>query len=107
MLRVIRSARFGQIALGIAGILAIAGSFGLHPEPASAPRFAGARWSAAIISSATHGCPVCLAHRPAPVAALVVTLLGPPDAVGEPQPASVPAVRPTAPLAQDGRAPPV
>jgi len=67
MFRSLRTGRFGQVALLIAGFLAVAGSFGLHPEPERgvAASSAGAKWSALDGSgdNSPHVCLACLAHR--------------------------------------------
>ncbi|HYV41112.1 MAG TPA: hypothetical protein VEO02_04915 [Thermoanaerobaculia bacterium] len=67
MFRALRKARFAQIVLLTAGVLAASGSFGLHPEP----KGSGARvssqtgWNALDRSGVTapHDCLVCLAHK--------------------------------------------
>jgi hypothetical protein len=111
MLRRLRNARFGQVALAIAGLLAIAGSFGLHPEPSGADGVARGRplpgWSvASVVSGGSHGCPACLAHRAAPVARLVVALLAPPAPARACDAAPVATPRVSRSLPHDGRAPP-
>ncbi|HSP93041.1 MAG TPA: hypothetical protein VLU06_00725 [Thermoanaerobaculia bacterium] len=67
MFRVLRKARFAQIVLLTAGILAVSGSFGLHPEPEGrAARVAtGDGWSALDRAGTTapHDCLLCLAHK--------------------------------------------
>jgi hypothetical protein len=111
MLRRLRYTRFGQVVLGIAGVLAITGSFGLHPEPASG---ATARrgtplpgWSeGSAISERSHGCPACLAHRTAPIARLIVALVAPAAPVREGDTAPVAPLHASPPLPHDGRAPP-
>lgn len=68
MLRALRTARCGQVVLWIAGFLAIAGSFGLHPEPDRAASLAPAAplpgWISPLpAGNASHDCLACLAHR--------------------------------------------
>jgi len=67
MFRSLKTARSGQAALLLAGLLAVAGSFGLHPEPerAIAVSAAGAEWSALEdpVEQNPHVCLACLAHR--------------------------------------------
>jgi hypothetical protein len=68
MLRRLRKARFGQIALVIASLLAITGSFGLHPEPgtttAATARDGFVSWHGPQApDGASHDCLACLAHR--------------------------------------------
>jgi hypothetical protein len=111
MFRTSRVARFGQIALLIAGFLAVSGSFGLHPEPegASLSASAGTEWTGlnGFGETGSHVCFACLAHRSIPLPRLSAVVL---------------ALRSTAPAApaaapcrlarleghpREGRAPPV
>ncbi len=87
MLRQLRTARAAQIVLCLAAILAVGGSFGLHPEPGNgALSAAPAGFSAPRITSAPHGCLACLAHG----AALAAPLTGLPLAGAPGAPASLP-----------------
>lgn len=71
MLRQLRTARAAQIVLCLAAILAIGGSFGLHPEPrAGALPASPAGFSTLKIASAPHGCLACLTHGAALAAPL-------------------------------------
>jgi hypothetical protein len=86
MFRSMRRARFGQFALMIAGFLAVAGSFGLHPEPEPAPP-ADTASSAPVWASARpggeapHECLACLAHRSLSLPRLAAVVLQPGSAV--------------------------
>ena len=66
MLRRTRTSRAARLALWLAAALALATSFGLHPEPSGAfgPPSGAAAWTKARIGSpeAAHGCLACLAH---------------------------------------------
>jgi len=81
MFRSLRTARLGRAVLLIAGFLAVAGSFGLHPEPerALAAFAAGAQWGVLNVSSDTntHVCLACLAHRAIWVSRLSSVVLAP------------------------------
>ena len=110
MLRRLRAARFARVALFVAGFLAVAGAFGLHPEPAFEAAASNAALpgfsSASIASAGADACPACLAHRPIPAARLATAINVPLLlSLEAPLPAafSVPA---TPSLAHDGRAPP-
>jgi hypothetical protein len=79
MLRVLRRARFGRIALVLASLLAVTGSLGLHPEPgdvraAPAGFVAG---HAAPSEAGAHDCLACLAHRSVPLTRLSGVVLAP------------------------------
>jgi hypothetical protein len=112
MLQRFRTARLGRAALLFASVFAVAGSFGLHPEPANnlgAPLPAGSApaWTVSIDSgNQTDPCTACLAHRfvsltrlavfsPAGTAAIPLTPLA------QAAPRSL-----SAPRFIDGRAPP-
>jgi hypothetical protein len=43
MFRALRKTRTAQLALLIAGVLAVSGSFGLHPEPGASTALAARR----------------------------------------------------------------
>jgi hypothetical protein len=111
MLRSLRTARFGQTALWIAGVLAITGAFGLHPEPAltdpAAASSARPEIRGAVVSApGADTCPACLAHRPVSAARLATGIDAPAAAI------RVSRLRPAAPLPlhsvlpHEGRAPP-
>lgn len=80
-----RKARFGQLALMIAGFLAISGSFGLHPEPEAAQSVAitGISWNALDQTGETnpHLCVACLSHRSISLPRLAAVVLQPASAV--------------------------
>jgi hypothetical protein len=72
MFHAFRSARLGRAVLLLAAVFAVAGSFGLHPEPASelAPPLAALSQGSAPVWTAAPGsegqtdpCTACLAHR--------------------------------------------
>lgn len=81
MLRALRAARIGKTALWITSLFAIAGSFGLHPEPrflSSAVLCSRIEWTAPVATrEQADGCAACLAHR-------AVALTGLSNAVREP-----------------------
>jgi len=86
MLRSMRRARFGQFALMLAGFLAVAGAFGLHPEPEpalSAPvdSSASVAASARVAGEGPHECLACLAHRGLALPRLAAVVLQPGSAV--------------------------
>ena len=109
MLRRLRTARFGQIALWLAAFLAVTGAFGLHPEPALSATRAGALPAVGhspASSTDTDGCPACLAHRPISASRLWTALDAPlllcrASTVRAPEP-----VRALPALPHEGRAPP-
>jgi hypothetical protein len=110
MLRRLQAARFARVALFVAGFLAVAGAFGLHPEPAFEAAAATAALpgfsSASISSSGPDACPACLAHRPIPAARLATAVNVPLLLLLEaPLTAACPVPAPP-PLPHDGRAPP-
>jgi len=107
-----RTARLGRAILLLAAVFAVAGSFGLHPEPASelaAPPPAGSApsWTASLDgTSGADPCTACLAHR-------FVSLTGPavftPAGTSAIPVAALPPARLlslSAPRFIDGRAPP-
>ncbi len=112
MFQALRTARLGRAALLFAAVFAVAGSFGLHPEPAGdlgafLPVGSAPAWTVAIDSGdRADPCTACLAHRFVSLTRLAVF-----------SPAGTAAI-PLAPLAQaaphslsaprfiDGRAPP-
>jgi hypothetical protein len=80
MFRSSRIARLGRVAALVAGILAVGGSFGLHPEPAaSAPATTHPEWSVsgAGAEAAPHVCLACLAHRSIPLPRLTSVVFTP------------------------------
>jgi hypothetical protein len=78
MLRRMRTAPVARLALCAAGFLAIAASFGLHPEPAGnfgSPQ--GAAWARFATQEATHGCVACLSNGAALASpAFAIPLIG-------------------------------
>ena len=77
----LRNAPLVRAVLLAAGALAVAASFGLHPEPAGGERVAAHRGLAsAHTDEAAHGCTACLSHAPvltAPAAGGTPTRLAP------------------------------
>ena len=59
-----RTSPSARLALLLAAVLALATSFGLHPEPAGSfgPPSGAAAWAKARGPEAVHGCLACLAH---------------------------------------------
>ena len=107
-----RTARLGRAVLLLAAIFAVAGSFGLHPEPdgelaAPLPEGSAPVWSASLDGTAqADPCTACLAHR-------FVSLTGPavfsPAGTSAIPLAALPPARPLplcAPRFIEGRAPP-
>ena len=61
----LRNTPLVRAALLAAGLLAVAASFGLHPEPAGGERVAAHRGlSSAHTDETSHGCTACLKHVP-------------------------------------------
>jgi hypothetical protein len=77
-------ARFGRIVLLVAGLAAVSGSFGLHPEPqdTTAPAGGGIGWVGphTAENSTSHACLACLAHRSVPLPRLSAVILAPQSA---------------------------
>jgi hypothetical protein len=104
-----RITRFGHAVALAAGILAVIGSFGLHPEPESAASPpAQPEWASTTTAdeAAPHACLACLAHRAIPLPRLNAVVF-------VPRPASPAAVSADpVPIARleakprEGRAPP-
>jgi hypothetical protein len=111
MLRACRAARSGRVLLLAAALLALAGSFGLHPEPLAeegVPSSAAPEWSTgASTDSATHGCMACLAHRSVSLSGLAVYVPASDATHAAPPAAAVEPVRVFASRTVDGRAPPL
>lgn len=117
MLSACRAARSGRILLLAAALLAVAGSFGLHPEPGIEGRegregrlasSVAPEWNAGVSADAVaHGCLACLAHRSVSLAGLAVFV--PASNASHPAPPAVPVepVRVLAARTVDGRAPPL
>ena len=82
MLRRIRVLRAAQLALVVAALLAVGGSFGLHPEPSAARvPAAGGEISTIPDVAAPHGCLACMTHGAALVSPLFgILLAGAPSA---------------------------
>ena len=81
MFHAFRAARLGRAALLLAAAFAVAGSFGLHPEPGGDLRAArsvfagssGRAWTAVPDSDGqTDPCTACLAHRSVSLTGLAV-----------------------------------
>ena len=105
-----RRARFGQLALILAGFLAVSGSFGLHPEaePGQAAATAGAGWHAPELGADTnpHACVACLSHRSISLPRPAAVVLQPASAV-TPTLDSAPSLLGRLEVqAREGRAPP-
>ena len=105
-----RKARFGQIALILAGFLAVSASFGLHPElePGQASATAATGWHAPELGAESnpHACVACLSHRSLSLPRPAAVVLQPASAVA---PALDAAPSPLGRLevpAREGRAPP-
>jgi hypothetical protein len=109
MIRSSRIARLGRIAALVAGILAVSGSFGLHPEPvADSTASAQPEWSApgAASEASPHICLACLAHRSIPLPRLSSVVFTPrPVACAAPSAETAPLARLASPP-REGRAPP-
>lgn len=112
MLQAVRVARWSRALLFAAAVVAIAGSFGLHPEPgagvpALSPVAGAPAWTAERPdASTTHGCFACLAHRNVSMPGLAVFAPSAARAVGSAIVGSTRALRLFAPRLGDGRAPP-
>ena len=112
MLQAVRMARWSRVLLFAAALVAIAGSFGMHPEPGAAPpalsTAAGApAWTAdSTDASSTHGCFACLAHRNVSLSGPAVFAPSAARAVGAAVLVPTRALRLFAPRLDDGRAPP-
>ena len=109
MFRLSRISRLARVIALAAGVLAVGGSFGLHPEPDSvSPAPAQDQWATPSTSAETspHACLACLAHRAVPLPRLSAVVFAPRPA----SPASISAD--PVPLARleskprEGRAPP-
>src|SRR6266508_1948045 len=94
MFRALRKARFAQIVLLTAGVLAVSGSFGLHPEPEGSGVRVSSRggWNALDRSgvAAPHDCFLCLAHKSISLPGLSAVVLQPGRAVN-----AIPAAAPS------------
>ncbi len=112
MLQAVRKARFTRVLLFAAALAAIAGSFGLHPEPGAPPRAVSSMpdalsWIAdSPDPSAGHGCLACLAHRDVSLSGLAVFAPAPARAVSSFIAVPTRPLRLFAPRLDDGRAPP-
>jgi len=110
MILSLRIARLGRAAALVAGFLAVAGSFGLHPEPQRVAPAAAveAQWSAPAgnLETSPHVCLACLAHRSIPLPRLSAVDLTPrPAASASPSAAPAPLARLES-HPREGRAPP-
>ena len=82
-----RHSRSARALLLLAGLFMVAASLGLHPEPGLAGGAGSASHSLtarAALSTPSHECPFCLAHRP-------VSLARPAGAVLRPETVVLPA----------------
>src|SRR5262245_52581467 len=87
MLSRLRIARLAHLALGLACLLAVTGSVGLHPEPEgtaenSAVSVTGIWKTPQAPGAPSHGCLACLAHRSIPLTRLFGMVLAPVACVG-------------------------
>ena len=107
----LRTARLAHLALGLACLLAVTGSIGLHPEPDGA----GENRTVSLTGiwkipqppgSASHGCLACLAHRSIPLTRLSGVVLAPVACVGTFSLLPTPRLSARASAPHEGRAPP-
>ncbi len=111
-LRALRAARFARTLLLVAAFIATAGSFGLHPEPESAPAAAVpdsrvATWTAMPSgSSGADACTACLVHRTISLPGLAVFSPAGAPILDSPLVRSARRLRLFHPRLDDGRAPP-
>ncbi|HXM75561.1 MAG TPA: hypothetical protein VN971_02175, partial [Thermoanaerobaculia bacterium] len=109
MLQAVRAARWARILFLAAAFLAVAGSFGLHPEPDTLRPFAASAsaWTATgTAASGAHDCFACLAHRSMSLARLSVFAPTAARSVGASVPLPARRIRLFTPRLDDGRAPP-
>ncbi|MDQ2969919.1 MAG: hypothetical protein M3R34_02160 [Acidobacteriota bacterium] len=109
MLQAVRAARWARVLLLAAAFLAVAGSFGLHPEPDALRPLgtAALAWTATgTAASGAHDCFACLAHRSVSLAGLSVFAPTAARSVGAPVPIPARHIRLFTPRLDDGRAPP-
>jgi hypothetical protein len=110
MFRALRKTRFAQIVLLAAGLLAVSGSFGLHPEPEgrTASFATGDGWDALDRSGAApHDCLLCLAHKSLSLPRLSAAVLQPGSAVHAAPVAASSLLGRLEGHPREGRAPPV
>src|SRR5215510_2703116 len=111
MLSRLRIARLAHLALGLACLLAVTGSIGLHPEPDGASEDSAASitgvWKVPQAPGApSHGCLACLAHRSVPLTRLSGVVLAPVACVGTLSLLPAPHLSVHASAPHEGRAPP-
>ncbi|HTD51607.1 MAG TPA: hypothetical protein VK780_01160 [Thermoanaerobaculia bacterium] len=110
MFRTLRIARFVQVALAVACVLAVTGSVGLHPEPggaSAADASHGSAWKRPQPPDGpSHGCLACLAYRSIPLARLFGFVLQPGACAVSATPSPTPPVLAVASAPHEGRAPP-
>jgi hypothetical protein len=112
MFRAFRTARLGRAVLLLAAVFAVAGSFGLHPEPVAdlgAPAGAGSSplWAAGAPSDGSADpCTACLAHRSVSLTRLAIFAPAGTRAIPLPAPPQRRLLALSAPRFIDGRAPP-
>ena len=111
MLSRLRTARLAHLALGLACLLAVTGSIGLHPEPDGS----GENKTVSLTGiweipqppgAASHGCLACLAHRSIPLTPLCGVVLAPVTRVGMLSLLPAPHFSARASGPHEGRAPP-
>ncbi len=111
MLRACRVARSVRLLLLVGALFAVAGSFGLHPEPTAEDVGAATdrtAWTAgAPADSASHGCMACLAHRSVSLQALCVFVPAADVTHVAVVASPVDLLLPSADTTDDGRAPPL
>jgi len=111
MLSRLRTARLAHLALGLACLLAVTGSVGLHPEPDgvsedSAVSVTGIWKIPPPPGAPSHGCLACLAHRSVPLTRLSGVVLTPVARVGTLPLLPAPHLSARASAPHEGRAPP-
>ena len=111
MLPRLSTASLAHLALGLACLLAVTGSIGLHPEPDAS----GENRTVSLTGiweipqppgAASHGCLACLAHRSIPLTQLCGVVLAPVTCVGTPSLLPAPHLSARASAPHEGRAPP-
>ncbi|HEX7252078.1 MAG TPA: hypothetical protein VF376_04280 [Thermoanaerobaculia bacterium] len=107
-----RIARLAHLALGLACLLAVTGSVGLHPEPDGAAEnstvsLTGIWKTPQPPGASSHGCLACLAHRSVPLTRLAGVVLAPVACVGTLSLLPTPHLSVRASAPHEGRAPPI
>ena len=107
-----RKASFGPAAVGLATLLTVFASVGLHPEPADGGIASAAGPHVlqtpgnAVRSAGSHDCQICLAHRTVPLTCLPDVVFERESSVFSPVGQTPSARGLSLPLLFDGRAPP-